>query len=56
LSFVTTDNQTGDFEVQRYVKNSEGQFVIDGEVFTINTSSFTDDTVVSGKEYKYTFK
>ncbi|MGG3948384.1 hypothetical protein ABET54_01795 [Geobacillus thermodenitrificans] len=45
-----------EYEVQRYVKDPEtGQYVEDGEPFTVNQLSFVDlNPIDSSKEYKYT--
>ncbi len=49
---VATGKET---TVQRYVLDDTGQFVLDGEPFTIDRYDFVDQTTVVGKHYRYEF-
>jgi hypothetical protein len=55
--YVLSDGRT-QYEVQRYVKDAAtGQYVADGQPFTVNQLSFVDPNPIdANKEYKYTFK
>jgi hypothetical protein len=51
--FASEEGQTGSYTVQRYIKDSEGNFVKDGEPFDVTGTNFVDDTADPEKEYKY---
>ena len=54
--FGNSDSQSGNFEVQRFVKGADGLFTADGSKFTVTSTSFEDTTADPSKEYKYTFE
>ena len=53
--FGNAEDQTGTYNVQRFVKGEDGSFAADGEKFSVTSTTFEDTTADPTKEYKYTF-